>query len=220
MLPTFLPRLLFAFVLQILVVAQLHAQKEKDGWIFKNEKDGVKVYYRKTSDVHEIKLITSIKSSLSGITHLFNEVDDYTKWGYKLAEARLLKKVSEKEFYYYTRLDFPWPLNDRDLILHTKLEQDSTTKHVTSTSVAKPNYLPETKDNIRIKSTTTKWTLVPGENGWVYVEYYINSNPAGNIPDWLVNMAIDVGPRETIKNMRKILKEPKYQAAKLAFIKE
>lgn len=197
----------------------LQAQKN-EGWNFKNEKDGVKVYYKKTDDVHEIKLVTSLKSSLSALVQLFSEVDDYTKWGYKLSEAKLLKRVSEKEFYYYSKLDFPWPLSDRDLILRTKLEQDSTTKHVTSISTARHDYLPENKDVVRIKTTTTKWTLVPGTGGWVYVEYYINSNPAGNIPDWLVNMAIDVGPRMTIKNMRSILQQPKYQTAKLAYIKE
>lgn len=219
MLQTLRCKLLLTFIIQGFIFLNLQAQS-KEGWVFKNEKDGVKVYYKKTSDVHEIKLITSLKSSLSGIIHLFNEVDDYSKWGYKLSEAKLLKRVNNQDFYYYSKLDFPWPLNDRDLILHTQLEQDSTTRRVTSTSHAKPEYLPENKDVIRIKQTTTRWTLIPGAGGWVYVEYYINSNPGGNIPDWLVNMAIDVGPRETIKNMRKILKEPKYQAAKLAYIRE
>lgn len=219
MFQTTLCKFLLTIVFHALALIHLQAQSN-EGWIFKNEKDGVKVYYRKTSDVHEIKLITSIKSSLSGIIHLFNEVDDYSKWGYKLSEARLLKRVNNKEFYYYTKLDFPWPLNDRDLILHTQLEQDTSTRRVTSTSHAKPEYLPENEGVVRIKSTTTKWTLIPGAGGWVYVEYYINSNPGGNIPDWIVNMAIDMGPRETIKNMRKILQEPKYQSAKLAYIKE
>lgn len=199
---------LFAF-LYLLYPVVAHAQKA-NGWNFKNEKDGVKVYYRKTSEVHEIKLVTSIKSSLSGIVQLFNDVDNYAAWGYKISEAKLLKRVNEKEFYYYSKLDFPWPLNDRDLILRTNLEQDSTSKHVYSTSTAKYDYLPENKDVVRIKSTKTKWTLIPGTGGWVYVEYYINSDPGGSIPDWLVNMAIDVGPRETIKSMRTILQQPRY----------
>ncbi|MCB0574681.1 MAG: START domain-containing protein [Saprospiraceae bacterium] len=214
-----LSRFFFFLFAIALIPADVDAQKKSE-WKFKNEKDGVKVYYRKTSDVHEIKLVTSLQSSLSGIIHLLNDVDSYHRWGYKLTEAKLLKKVNDKEFYYYSKLDFPWPLNDRDLVLHTFLEQDSASLRVTSTSKAQPDMVPENKDIVRIKTTTTKWTLVPGANGWVYVEYYINSNPGGSIPDWLVNMAIDVGPRETIKNMRKILKEPKYQAAKLAYIKE
>lgn len=196
-----------------------HAQ-DGDGWIFKNEKDGVKVYYKKTSDVHEVKMTTSMKATLSGAVQLLGEVENYSKWGYKLSEAKLLKKVSDKEFYYWSKLDFPWPLNDRDIIVQAKLEQDSASKRVTAISVAKPDYLPENKDVVRLKKTTTKWTIYPGTGGWLYIEYYIYSDPSGNIPDWLVNMAIDVGPRETLNSMRKILQEPKYKTAKLAYIKE
>ncbi|GAB4494482.1 MAG: hypothetical protein OHK0019_20950 [Saprospiraceae bacterium] len=191
-----------------------------DGWVFKNEKNGVKVYYKKTSDVHEIKMVTSMKATLSGVVQLLNEVENYPKWGYKLSEAKLLKRVNDQEFYYWSKLDFPWPLNDRDIVVQAKVEQDSASRRVTSTSWAKPNYLPENKDVVRIKTTTTKWTIVPGSGGWLYIEYYIYSNPGGNIPDWLVNMAIDIGPLETLSNMRKMLQEPKYRTAKLAYIKE
>lgn len=191
-----------------------------DGWVFKNEKNGVKVYYKKTSDVHEIKMITSMKATLSGVVQLLNEVENYPKWGYKLSEAKLLKRVNDQEFYYWSKLDFPWPLNDRDIVVQAKVEQDSASRRVTSTSWAKPNYLPENKDVVRIKTTTTRWTIIPGAGGWLYIEYYIYSNPGGNIPDWLVNMAIDIGPLETLSNMRKMLQEPKYRTAKLAYIKE
>lgn len=191
-----------------------------DGWVFKNEKDGVKTYYKKTSDVHEIKMVTSMKAPLSGIVKLLNEVENYTTWGYKISEAKFLKRTNDKEFYYYSKIDFPWPLDDRDIIVQAKLEQDSASKRVTCTSHAKPNYLPENKDVVRMKITTTKWTIVPGTGGWCYIEYYIYADPGGNIPDWLVNMAIDVGPLETLGRMRTMLKQPQYQSAKLAYIKE
>jgi hypothetical protein len=209
----------FLFCIFFFISTSTQAQ-DGDGWIFKNEKDGVKVYYKKTSDVHEIKMITSMKATLSGAVQLLGEVENYPKWGYKLTEAKLLKRVNDKEFYYYSKLDFPWPLSDRDIIVQAKLEQDSTTRRVTATSVAKPDYLPENKDIVRLKKTTTKWTIFPGTGGWLYIEYYIYSNPGGNIPDWLVNMAIEVGPRETLNSMKKILQEPKYRTAKLAYIKE
>lgn len=212
-------RLLPLLFFGIFISHSIRAQNT-DGWVFKNEKNGVKVYYKKTSDVHEIKMVTSMKATLPGIVQLLNEVENYPAWGYKIAEAKLLKRASDKEFYYYSKIDFPWPLSDRDIVLQTKVEQDSVTKRVTSTSYAKPVYLPENKDVVRIKTTTTRWTVVPGTGGWQYIEYYIYSDPAGNIPDWLVNMAIDVGPLETLSRMRKMLQQPKYQSAKLAYIRE
>lgn len=212
-------KILIFSIFSVLIARPAFAQNG-DGWVFKNEKDGIKVYYKKTSDIYEIKMVTSMKASLSGIVQLLSEVENYPTWGYKLSEAKLLKKVSDKEYYYYSKLDFPWPLSDRDIVVQTKLEQDSSSGRVTSISHSKPDYLPANQDVVRIRTTTTKWTVVPGAGGWSYIEYYIYSNPGGNIPDWLVNMAIDVGPLETLGRMRAILKEPKYRTAKLAYIKE
>ena len=203
----------------LITVSSLTAQST-DGWTLKNDKEGIKVYYKKTSDIHEVKLVTSIQSSLSGIIQLFSEVDNYPKWGYKVTEATLLKKVSDKEMYYHSKLDFPWPMDDRDVVMHTRLEQDATTKAVYSYSTSVSTYIPAEKDYLRIVTSNTKWTLIPGPGGWVYVEYYIYSSPGGTIPEWLVNMAIDVGPRETIKNLKNMLKYPKYKNVKLAYIKE
>ena len=191
-----------------------------DGWIFKNEKEGVKVYYRKTSDVYELKLITSLKVSLSGLVTLLSDVDNYPKWDYKVAESRELKKVSDHETYYYSKLDFPWPLDDRDIVVHSKMEQDPVTRRVTATSIAKPDYIPATKGVIRMRNAHTSWTLLPGPGGWTYVEYYIYSDPGGSLPDWLVNMALDVGPRETIKNIRGFVQQEKYKTAKVAYLKD
>ncbi|MFN0034508.1 MAG: START domain-containing protein [Saprospiraceae bacterium] len=194
--------------------------QDPEGWKSKGEKDGVKVFYRKTSDVHELKLVTSLKVPLSGLVTLLSEVENYPKWGYKVAESKELKKVSDTEIYYYSRLDFPWPLDDRDIVVHSTMEQDPTTRRITATSIAQPDYLPANKGVVRMRNSRTSWTLLPGPGGWTYVEYFIHSDPGGSLPDWLINMAIDVGPRETIKGMRNFVRQEKYQTAKLAHIRD
>ena len=197
----------------------LFAQNSTD-WVFKNEKEGVKVYYRKTSEIHELKLVTSLNVSLSGLVTLLSEVENYPKWGYKVSESRELKKVSANETYYYSKLDFPWPLDDRDVVVRSSIVQDPVSRRVTATSISYPDYLPANKGVVRMRNAKTTWTLVPGQGGWTYVEYFISSDPGGSLPDWLVNMALDVGPRETIKNIRSFVRQEKYQTAKLAYLKD
>ncbi len=190
------------------------------GWVLKNDKENVKVFYKKTDAIQEIKLVTSLKTTLSGLVDLLSEVENYPTWGYKIMESRLLKRVSDTEMYYYTRLDFPWPLADRDLVMHTVLKQDPVSHRVVSSSNAVADYLPVVPEVVRITDARTQWLLVPGNDGWVYVEYFLHSNPGGNIPDWAVNMAIDVGPRETIKGLRNLLPKTRYQASRLDYIKD
>jgi hypothetical protein len=189
-------------------------------WIFKSEKEGIKVYYKKTSDVHEIKLVTSLKASLSGILLLLGEVEHYPDWGYKVSSSKLLKKVSDTEMYYHSKFDFPWPLEDRDIIMHSTLEQDPVSRKVVARSYARPSYLETSKSCIRIQEAQTSWTLIPGPGGWLYVEYFVHSHPGGSLPDWLINTSLEVGPVETIKGIRDRLQMPQYQTAKLAHIKD
>jgi START domain len=197
----------------------LFAQQTSD-WTFKNEKDGVKVYYRTTGDVHEVKLTTSIQTTTSGLIHLLSDVEAYPSWGYKIAESRLIKYINENEMIYYSRVDFPWPLNDRDVVLYSKFHQNPVTRVVTGTSTAVSGHLPPYKNIVRMNTCVTTWTVYPPKGGWSYVEYTIYSKPGGSLPDWMVNMAIDMGPRETIKAIRKQIKLPKYQQIRLAHIKE
>jgi hypothetical protein len=132
----------------------------------------------------------------------------------------LIEKVSDTELVYYTKFDFPWPLADRDVVMRSKLVQDPQTKVVTSVSTAEPWHLAEYADVVRIKKASTHWVMHPNDSGWLYIEYFVYSDPGGNIPDWAVNMAIDVGPRETVKSIRNILKEPAFQKVRLAHIKD
>ncbi len=189
-------------------------------WQFKNEKEGVKVFHRQKADIFELKLTASVETSLSGIVQLFNQVERYPHWGYKIVESRILEKISDTEFIYYSKFDFPWPLADRDVIMRSKVEQDPHSKIVTSVSTAEPWRLAEYADVVRIKDAHTRWVMHPNNSGWLYLEYFVYSDPGGSIPDWAVNMAIDVGPRETVKRIRAVLQEPAFKRIRLAHIKE
>lgn len=197
----------------------LFAQKASD-WQYKGEKEGIKIYHQKTPGLLHIKLSTSVKAPLSGIAALFSDVDNYKDWGYKISQSRMLRRESPTEVWYYAKYDFPWPLDDRDIILHSKMEQDPSTRRISVTNTPYPAYLPEKKGVVRIKNTTTRWLFVPGEGGWVYLEQQIATDSAEGVPDWLVKMTADTGPRETAKAIRKILQQEKYQTAQLAHIKE
>jgi hypothetical protein len=189
-------------------------------WEYKGEKEGIKIYHQKTPGLFHIKLSTSVKAPLSGIATLFADVDHYTDWGYKISHSRLLRRVSPTEVWYYAKYDFPWPLDDRDIILHSKMEQDPNTRRMTITNTPYPAYLPENKGIVRIKNATTHWLFVPGDNGWVYIEQQIATDSAADMPEWLVKMTVDTGPRETAKAVRKILQQDRYQQAKLPHIRD
>ncbi len=214
-----LPSTLLIALLLGAIAQPLNAQKSGE-WILKNQKDGVKVYYRQTADVYELKLTTHVWASLPGMVLLFDDPSRYTEWVYRSVESRCIKRVSETEMYYYVRFDFPWPLSDRDLIMHTQLKQDPQTRALVWTSIAAPDVLPEKEGIVRIRKAHSKWLIAPAGSGMLSVEYYLYSHPSGSLPSWLVNTAVDMGPRETIRSVHNLLLEPRYQNARLAHIRE
>lgn len=189
-------------------------------WEFKGEKDGIRIYHQKTPGLLHIKLSMSVKVPLSGIVLLFSDADRYIEWGYKITASRLLHRVSNSELWYYALYDFPWPMDDRDIILHSKIEQDPNTRAISITNTPYPAYLPENKGIIRIRNSKTRWLFTPGAGGWVQVEQQISTDSAADMPDWLVKLTADTGPRETAKSIRKILQQEKFQLARLAHIKD
>ncbi len=205
--------LLLAMLASEAVMAQNHSS-----WEYKGEQDGIKIYHQKTPGLLHIKLVMRVKAPLSGIAELFADADNYRVWGYKMSESRLLRRASSHELWYYAKYDFPWPMEDRDIILHSKLEQDPKSRKMTITNTPYPTYLPENKGVTRIKNSTTRWVFTPEENGWVKVEQQLSTDSAQSMPDWLVKMTADTGPRETAKAVRKTLQQTRYQVAQLAHI--
>ncbi|MEZ4925399.1 MAG: hypothetical protein R3A50_03920 [Saprospiraceae bacterium] len=194
--------------------------QDADKWVYKGEKSNIKIYHQETEGLLHIKLTMSVKVPLAGILSLFSDISTYPEWAYKLDHAYEVKRVSDMEWYYYAKYDFPWPLEDRDIILHSKASQNPSTKALTIVNTPQPDYLPVKKGVQRIRNTTTKWLFVPSNSGWVYVEQQISTDSAQGVPDWLVNLTADTGPRETAKGVRRVLSTDRFQNATLAHIRE
>ena len=106
-------------------------------WVFKHEKSGVKVYYKdEGSGVYDLKLVTTVEASMHSIAALLVDVEAYPKWVYKTSEAWRVRTDSETDMHYYINSDFPWPLEDRDVVVHSSISQDAKTGVLTSSSKA------------------------------------------------------------------------------------
>lgn len=202
----------FSFLCSLLLsLPSVGAQKN---WIFQKEKNGVKIYKRQSDNGHEVKLTATFNVAPAALVKLFNNVSEYPKWGYQVFHSELLKRVSDTEFYYYSRYDFPWPLDDRDVVMHTTIVTDNATKAVTLTSVAVPDYIPEKKGLVRVRKANVTWKLAPQTSTTTEGEYTLSTDPGGLLPDWSVEIANDTGPVETVQRMKKLLSEERYKNVK------
>jgi hypothetical protein len=189
-------------------------------WNFRKYEDGIAVYTRSsaTSPIKEVKLVDTVKSSLSAIVALMNDSKNYPAWIYHCEAAKTLKVINASEEYKYELINVPWPFSNRDIVTDFKVTQDPATKVVTMISSAVPDYLPATDGVVRIRDFYSIYKLTPLSNGAVRVEYELDVNPTGKIPAWLINANVVSGPFASAVALTKQL--PKYQAMCYSFVRE
>ncbi len=192
----------------------------KNDWELKKSEKGISVFSRcaESSKYNELKVVFQVKSSLSSIVALLNDVESYPKWIYHCEGSKILKKDSEKHLVRYQKIVAPWPVDNRDIAVEVNSYQDEKTKIVYQKISSVPDYTPATKGHVRIREYRAMWTLKPLKNGIVQVEYELLVNPGGSIPAWVINLAVVEGPYETSIKMKEQLLNEKYQNANYSFI--
>ena len=118
----------------ILVIAYFFvgfSQKSpKDNWELKKIENGITIYTRatETSKYKELKAIFQIKSSLSSVIALLNDVETYPQWVYRCETSKVLKKNSDQHLIRYQTIVAPWPVDNRDVVVEVNSYQDAKTK--------------------------------------------------------------------------------------------
>lgn len=198
------------------------ADQKEAGWILAKDQQDVKVYTRKVEgvDFKEFKGVITVKTSLASLVTLLRDVEISPDWMKNCSKSEEIKRVSTHETYTYSLSKAPWPVKDRDSIIHNVISQAKDTRVVTIKQVGKPDYIEEKKDLVRVKRIEGHWKLTPIKGGKVEIVYQALSDPGGAIPVWLVNSMLVSQPYETLLKMKEVVQRKKYQQAKLEYIIE
>lgn len=200
-------------------LCSIPAQAQKD-WSLRSNKEGIKVFTRTeaASGLKEIKVQCAVQATLSQMVALVMDVNAGADWVYATRSSTLLKRVSASELYYYSEVEMPWPLTNRDFISHLMVSQDAATKTVTINGPTVPGYVAEKEDIIRVQHSAGKWVLTPLAGQQVHIDYTLLVDPGGSIPTWLVNLFATKGPTETFRKLKTQITKPAYARASLPYI--
>ncbi len=198
------------------------AKAQNSVWKCVKHKDDIWVYSRKsdTTNFRVVKVTTQLKTTLSSLVRLVTDFPDNKNWVFLNEKTEILKKENPHLWILYSQTDAPWPVTDRDIVSKTVLSQDSVTKIVTIRGEAIPKYRPIDPNYVRIPFARSQWRFIPLKDSLVEIEFKLELDVGGNIPQWLANMAATEGPYQTIRRFRKEIQRKKYRDAHLSFIKE
>jgi len=170
--------------------------------------------------VNSVKSVCIFNSSLSGMVALVEDISTYKKWIFHCAAAQNLKMLSPSELIYYQETSVPWPASNRDFVAKLKISQDPKTGIITVIVQNMPDYIPEKSGIVRLRQFNETVIITPKGKNKSELSYEMLMDAGGNIPGWMVNMAITDGPYESLYEMEKLVNTGVYSKAKFAFIKE
>ncbi|MBK9192572.1 MAG: hypothetical protein IPM77_14320 [Crocinitomicaceae bacterium] len=172
-------------------------------WVPAKDEDGIKVYTRQVDgwDVHEFKVICVMNVKRYIIYETLIDVVKYPQWYPDIVESELCKKISETEFYCYSKMDIPWPSDDRDGECHIKVTHNKEEKVTLINMTVVEKYKSKADGYVRMTRGKGFWKLTSKGEGCV-VHYQYLSDPGGSMPSWLINMFIVDNPYNTVKALR------------------
>jgi hypothetical protein len=179
-------------------------------WKLEKDSNGIKIYTRDIpgSSIKELKIQLTVKSTLAGVSKLFNDVTSFSQWVYNCKESKVIKSVNPFEYYSYCVYKVPWPADNRDEITHCVQTQDPVTKVITIKRVGERNFAPENDGIVRVQSVNCTTVLTPLNSGDVQIDYRVHMEPGGLVPAFLVNMFIANAPFNSFTNFKNIISRP------------
>ena len=177
-------------------------------WKLSKDEDGIKVYKSevKYSKYKSIKVDCTLEGTYDNMMAIINDVVNQKNWVYNNKNSSILKRVSASEFYYYSETHLPWPMTNRDAIIHLKMNKDSLNRFLKISAVSVPSYTPEKSGMVRVPRSDISWYVTMPSAKTISIVYIFDAEPGGSLPAWVVNMFTDKGPYESFKKLSELLK--------------
>lgn len=185
-------------------------------WELEKDKGEIKIYSRKVnqSRYKEFKGETVLDTSFTAVLGLLNDVAACKHWIHLCAESKTLsEKLGEKGFerIIYQVTDLPFPASNRDNIYKATVIWSKNNKSVRIQLESLPDYLEKTS-NIRVIDSYGEYKAEPLEGNKVKLTWKHFVNPGGRLPSFIVNILSVNIPYKSLRNFRRLVEQPQYQA--------
>ncbi len=183
-------------------------------WELIQEKNGIRVYKQgiEGSKYCEFKGVSVIDVRLDVLVAVFSDVNATSQWFRNLEELRIIEQIDPYTMTFYLSLDLPWPISNRDLILHCSSTFNlNPPKIIVHASSVKEPIISVKNGYIRMKDVGGMWILdCTDDFRKTQVTYTSKLDPAGYIPPLLINIAIKKQVYDTLMGLKQMAKDPKY----------
>lgn len=196
---------LFAF-LSLLFISGARGQQDCS---LKKQKDDLKVFTCDT-DSGRLKTLRSEfileQTTFEELEEFMLNVGNYVNWQYNTIEAKILQKTHDHSIVYRVVVEAPWPLSNREMITKLSIHFDSTAQQLKITNHNTSYEFPQNKELVRVPFSDGVMLVSKLDASSLKVVYSLRIDPGGNVPAWLVNIAMAEGPFYSFTKLKQKLR--------------
>ncbi len=172
-------------------------------WTLRRDAEGVRVWTRPVegSAYHEFRGTVSVRAPVARVVTWIGDAERMPEWFFRCREAELVERLSPTEGVSYVVLHLPWPLADRESVIHWRIADTEGGATVVRMENA-PDRLPPREGRVRVPNARGAWELTPQSDGTLEIALQMHFEPGGRLPGWIVNTVVVDMPYWTLRNLR------------------
>ncbi|MFT3922971.1 MAG: START domain-containing protein [Myxococcales bacterium] len=179
--------------------------EEPDGsWLAIRDDEGITTWKRERAGdaLPGFRGATVMPANVWDLLSVLDDVDRAAEWTANCIEMRRLAGSSDQRLFVYARMDAPWPVRDRDVITQvTPRFLSARAVFVDIRAVPYPA-LPPKQGMVRIPSMVASYRFDVLSEARTRVEYRIELDAGGTLPDWLKAMVAKDLAHNTLARLR------------------
>lgn len=215
---------LLMMILTLLIVVRA------DDWNLAKESDGVSVYTRAVegSEYLAFRGETVVEGSVAALVSILYDTPAAPEWLHQCRFAMTLEEKSFEENYIFQVYDLPFPVSDRQVILHStlfltqegaRLETKEANGYCAGRQSGRCRQIQE-KALIAFTRSRGHYTFTHLDANRTKVVWQQHTEPGGRIPVWLVNMLVVDIPFNSLRNIQALVKTDKYRNMTMGRLRE
>lgn len=170
-----------------------NTKNAQDWSLVKNDERHQIKTYSKQEDNHRyrsFKAVAIFDAPLEAVARCQFDIDNMTSWYMNAIESKMLKRVSDTEYYYYFRLKAPFGVPQRDAAVRAIITPYSEKTGVLSISYsAVPDFVAAKAGVVRMPAyeMVLRFKPLSATTTEEVMEGYVDPGGAGTMPKWMIN---------------------------------
>ncbi len=204
-------------------IESMTVSSDETQWTLVSDSEGIKTYRKEVpdSEIFPLKGVAILNAPIEKVLTLMLDDDRATEWIDLLADIKLIKTYSDKQYTLLYEMDSPLPLlvKKRDFLLESNFVYHNKEKKVTlSLHSVEDDSVPMQKSYVRGHIYKSEWNFIAlkkEDKTLVILEYHVD--PRGLIPKWIVRTFQKNWPHNTLKDLNHYLQDNEIETNKVLY---